>query len=258
MIPIFRYKNRGLAGVVVLMLLLCVTSCSKEGRRERRSIREGNELYLNREFAEASKKYQEALDVNPNSALGKYNLGISQLKQVTNLQDTTPQNKSLLAQAAGNLQSVGMLLNLKPGLASKSFYNLGNLSFNTQDYQKAVDAYKVALRLNPDDDIARKNLRIAQKNLKNQDKDNNQNNQNNQDQQDQQEQDQQNQDQQQNPQNDQQQNENQQKEQNNINQQAADRILQAVDNKENQTRARVNRASKGDKSQGDGVRRKRW
>ena len=42
------------------------------------------------------------------------------------------------------------------------------------------------------------------------------------------------------------------------NEQTAERILQAMDNKENQTRARVNKANKGDKSVGSGRSTKRW
>ncbi|HBY16813.1 MAG TPA: hypothetical protein DEG90_06740, partial [Porphyromonadaceae bacterium] len=45
---------------------------------------------------------------------------------------------------------------------------------------------------------------------------------------------------------------------NSISQQTANQILQAMDNKENQTRARVNRANKGEKSNASGGSRKKW
>ncbi|MDE6682576.1 MAG: hypothetical protein K2J87_04035, partial [Muribaculaceae bacterium] len=54
------------------------------------------------------------------------------------------------------------------------------------------------------------------------------------------------------------QNQDQQPQDKNINNQTASQILQAIDNKESQTRARVNRANKGEKSAAAGRRMKRW
>lgn len=229
-------------------------------REERKLISEGNKLFTERKYAEAAKKYEEALGVNSLSAVGRYNLGLAQIKQVTNPQDTTPKSKSLLDNARKNLSSVASMAKEKPGLASKANYNLGNLEYNTKEYKNAIDYYKQALRINPEDESARKNLRIAQKQLQNQDQNKDQNQQNK-DQNKDQNQDQ-NKDQQKDQNKNQEQNKNQdkkdQQKDNNISQQTANQILQAMDNKENQTRARVNRANKGEKSTGTGGARKRW
>ena len=65
-------------------------------------------------------------------------------------------------------------------IVEKAAYDLGNLAFNQQNYQGAIDHYKNALRKNPDNDKARENLRLAQKKLeeqnKNQDKNKDQQN----------------------------------------------------------------------------------
>lgn len=225
-------------------------------REERKLISDGNKLFTERKYAEAAKKYEEALGVNSLSAVSRYNLGLAQIKQVTNPQDTTPKSKSLLDNARKNLSSVASMAKEKPGLASKANYNLGNLEYNSKEYKNAVDYYKQALRINPEDESARKNLRIAQKQLQNQDQNKDQNQQNK-------DQDQ-NKDQQKDQNKDQNQNKNQNKDKkdqqkdNNISQQTANQILQAMDNKENQTRARVNRANKGEKSAAAGGSRKRW
>ncbi len=249
--------------IIRLMCVLLFTGIAYEAsaqapqttRRERQLINQGNKLYRDRKFAEASQRYQEALQMNPSSSVGFYNLGLSQIRQVTNPQDTTPKNKQLLQAARENLGKVAAMGREKPGLAAKANYNLGNLDFNMKEYQGAVNYYKQALRIDPNDNSARKNLRIAQKQLQNQNKDQNKNqNQNqNQDQNKDQNKDQQQQQQQQNQ--DQKQQDQQDK---NISQQAANQILQAMDNKENQTRARVSRASKGDKSAAGGRSRHRW
>lgn len=230
-------------------------------RAERKLINEGNKLYTERKFSEAAKKYEEALGVNASSTVSRYNLGLAQIKQVTNPQDTTPKSKSLLDNARNNLNAVASQAKEKPGLASKANYNLGNLEFNVKDYKKAIEYYKQALRIDPNDDSARKNLRIAQKQLQNQDKNEDQQNkdQNQEQNQDQQNQDQnQNQNQDQNEQNQQNKDQKEQQKDNNISQQTANQILQAIDNKENQTRARVNRANKGEKAVGQGSSRKKW
>ncbi len=243
---------------VILCLIFVsagVSVSAQSVREERKLISEGNKLFTERKYSEAAKKYEEALGVNSLSAVSRYNLGLAQIKQVTNPQDTTPKSKSLLAGARQNLSSVASLAKDKPGLASKANYNLGNLEFNTKEYQNAINYYKQALRINPDDESARKNLRIAQKQLQNQDENKDNNQDQNKDQQDQNKQDKQdqNKDQQQNKDNKQEQNKD-----NNISQQTANQILQAMDNKESQTRARVNRANKGEKSSNGGSSRKKW
>jgi Ca-activated chloride channel family protein len=46
-------------------------------------------------------------------------------------------------------------------LAQSAYYNLGNVHFNNQNWQAAIDAYQEALRLNPADADARHNLELA-------------------------------------------------------------------------------------------------
>lgn len=217
-------------------------------RAERRLVTKGNKLYTERKFVEAESVYQEALRENPQSTSARYNLGLSQLRQVKNLKDSTPKTQKLIEGARQNFTEAARNVKQRPGIAAKANYNLGNMEFNMEQYQKAIDYYKQSLRIDPDDDNARRNLRIAQKKLQQQNQDKNQQNQN-QDQQDQKNQ------QQQQPQ---QQEQKQQPQEQKINEQTAQRILQAMDSKENQTRARVNRAAKGEKSVGNGSARKRW
>ncbi len=251
--------RRSILIIVSAFLMLAHTADamarSESTRQERRLIMKGNKQYVDRKFVEAASSYTEALSENPASAEARYNLALSQLRQVTNPADTTPRAKNLIGNAVKNFEDVAARAKDKPGIASKANYNLGNLEFNRRDYAKAISYYKQALRINPDDDAARKNLRIAQKQLQNQDK--NKNDRQNQDRQNQDKQDQEDKQDQQNQQ-DRQNNDRQQPKDKEISQQTASRILQAVDNKEAQTRAKVNRATKGDKSAGSGRSRKRW
>lgn len=230
----------------------------ESNRKERVLINEGNKLYNDGRYRAAMLKYQEALKMNGASAAGRYNLGLSQLRLGTNPNDTTQAAKDMLKRGCEAMEMVTKLGPEKPQLASKANYNLGNVCFDFEDYKKAIEYYKQALRLNPDDNAAKRNLRIAQLKIqdedKNQDKDQDKKeDQQNQDQQEQNKDQEQNQDQQ----NQDQQDQKEEQQQQDLNQQTADQILQAMENKENQTRARVN-TGQGDKSTGRNRNRKNW
>ncbi|MDE5676176.1 MAG: tetratricopeptide repeat protein, partial [Muribaculaceae bacterium] len=208
-------------------------------------------------------KYQQALKENPSSAVARYNLGLSQIRLGSNPSDTTQAAKDMLANGAKAMEQISQLGREKPQLASRANYNLGNIAFNSEDYSNALNYYKQSLRLNPNDEAARRNLRITQLKLQNQNQDQNQDQQQNQDQNQDQNKDQnqdQNKDQQQDQNKDQQQDQNKDQQQNqpDINQQTADQILKAMENKENQTRARVSTGNQGDKSTAKNRTRKNW
>lgn len=263
-------KVNGIVKTFLILFSLSVAALvsAQSVRQERRLISDGNKLYVERKFKEAASKYKEALNINAASPVAKYNLGMAEIRQVTNPKDTSARNAALLDSGMKYLSEVAQMAKDKPGLASKANYNLGNLSFNRENYAEAISYYKQSLRIDPKDENARKNLRIAQ--LKQQQQDKNKDNKDqdkkdqdkkdqdkkDQDKKDQDKKDQQNQDQQNQDQNKDKQ-ENQPKEQN-INNQTASQILQAIDNKESQTRARVNRANKGEKSAAAGRRVKKW
>lgn len=244
---------------ILILALLTVLPAVASGstRKERNFITAGNALYGKGKYFEAQKEYEKALGVNPNSAVARYNVGLSQIRLSTKEGATEEETKKVKEAAVQNMQAVAQLGATKPELAGKANYNLGNLAFNSDDFRGAIDFYKQALRLNSSDEAARRNLRIAQKKIQNQDK-KEQNKDQNQDQKDQnkdqnkdQQQDQQNQPQQQNK--DQQ----RQQQQERMNPQAAEQILKAIENKENNTRARVANPGKGDKAR-EKRNRKNW
>lgn len=260
-----------------LFLIIALVACalfnpqessaqSESTRKERNNIKEGNSLYNNGKYRAAYIKYQQALKENPSSAVARYNLGLSQIRLGSNPSDTTQAAKDMLAAGAKVMDQISKMGREKPMLASRANYNLGNLAFNSEDYSNALNYYKQSLRLNPDDEAARRNLRITQLKLQNQNQD--QNKDRNQDQDKDQDKDQnkdQNKDQEQNQNQDQNQDKDRNQDQNkdrqnqpDINQQTADQILKAMENKENQTRARVTTGNQGDKSTGKNRSRKNW
>ncbi len=211
-------------------------------KKERNYIREGNELFKEKRYAEAEAAFKKALQENGNSPIAKFNLATTYLKQV-NLNDTT--QNGLLSETQQLLKETASIAD--PKLASKAYYDLGNIFYNQKNYAQSIEMYKDALRRNPDDDQARQNLRLAQKQLQNQ-----QNQQQNQDnKQDNKDQQKQNQDQnkeknkngqdQQKPDN-QQQKQPQQPPKNGMSKENAEQILQTMQNEEKNTQDKVNKA----------------
>lgn len=206
-------------------------------RRERNYIRSGNELYDQGRYAEAEVEYKKALEANPGSEIATYNLALSLLKQ-SNANSAEDKNNP-------TKQATQMLSNLATTtsdqqLASRAYYNLGNVAFEQNQYDKSIELYKNCLRRNPDDDEARDNLRLAQKKKQEQQQqDQNQNQ--DQDKQQQEQQQQQEQEQQQQEDNkDQQQNNQQQQQQQSMSQENIDQILKAMQDAEQSTQQRVN------------------
>ena len=229
-------------------------------RDERKAIREGNRLYKEGRFLDAAREYDKALKANPASMEALFNMGLTQVKRSATAQGDSLKATFLQA-AATSFEKVGADAARKPLLASKAFYNLGNMAFNKEDYGQAIQLYKQSLRLNPNDENARKNLRIAQ--LKKQDKDDNKDNKDqdkNQDQQNQDQQQDQNKDQnkdQQDQKEKEQPKDQKQQQQPEINQQTADQILKAMENKENELRAKVMKSNNGQQASGQS-RSKKW
>lgn len=244
-----------------LLLLLCALMFfpmfAESTRKERRHIMEGNKLYIQGKYKEAAQQYRMAVALNPESPEGRFDLALAQLRLAAQPDANEKEREAFMKSGTEGMKSIAQLGGNNPSLAAKASYNLGNVAFNSENYQEALQCYKQALRLQPDDDVARRNLRITQKKLQNQNKD--KNNDNNQDK-DKKDKKDQNKDQNKQNQNQDQNKKDQNKDNQNqkMSNQTAEQILKAMENKENATRARMNAAGKGDKS-GQGNRsRKNW
>lgn len=234
-------------------------------KKERNHITKGNRLYEENKYQEALKEYKLALEENPSSQVARYNMGLTEIKIGSNPNDTTEAAKRILQSGIKDMQQIANLGNKRPDLAAKAYYNLGNVAYNSQDYGGAVEYYKSSLRLNPEDENTRRNLRLAQLKIQNDQDNQNNDQQENQDQNEDQQQDQNenkdqdqenNQEENQNQDQNQEQNENQQP-QSSLNEQTAEQILNAMENKENQTRARV-AGQNAEKSKQRNRNRRNW
>ncbi|MDX1830077.1 MAG: tetratricopeptide repeat protein [Lutibacter sp.] len=159
----------------IVILILCLTNIGfaqqknkkKLERIAREEVRKGNELYNQLKFKDAEVAYKKALDNNPNYPKASYNLGNAIYQQ----------NRT--KEAISQYELVEKMLKNKMSKA-EAFHNMGNTFMKAKQYAQAVEAYKNSLRNNSKDDETRYNLALAQKMLKNQQKQN-KNNKNNKD-----------------------------------------------------------------------------
>jgi tetratricopeptide (TPR) repeat protein len=160
---------------------------------ERREARQGTKLYDRGDFAGAETRYRKALELNPELREAAFNLGGAMWRQ----ERAQEAAAAWTAIAADSLAPVPMV--------SAASYNVGNVALAGQQLDAAIESYKAALRLRPDDMEAKYNLAYAQKlkqRQQDQNKDDQNDDKNDQNQNQDQNQNDQNQDQDQNDQND--------------------------------------------------------
>lgn len=156
--------------ILVSLLTVCGVC---DAQSERGSVRKGNRDFGKSRFEEAEINYKKALVADSTSVAADYNLGNTYFR----LENYTEAEKYYGA-AADSLS--------KGRYGADLYHNMGNSLLARQDYQGAIEAYKNALRRRPDDMETKSNLAYAQKMLQNQQNQQDQNQQNqNQDQQDQ-------------------------------------------------------------------------
>ena len=157
-------------------LFLGMTLMAQEGEVTNH-IYDGNEQASAKVFDEAEISYRRALSKAPERPEALYNLGNTHFKE----QDfeEAKQRYFQTQKFAENKSS-----------KQHAFHNLGNVFMKQKDYAKAVEAYKNALRNNPEDEETRYNYALAKELLeKEQEQQQNQDQNDQQDQEDQKDQD---------------------------------------------------------------------
>lgn len=214
--------------IVALMMTLALTSAgtSLYSQNDRQHIREGNRDYRAGKFGESELAYRRATDLPKSTPDAWFNLGNAIYRQ----QRFDDAAATFEKNASQNDDAIRK---------SNSYYNQGTALLGSQKLKESIEAYKKALRFNPDNMKAKYNLAYAQDLLKEQEEQQQQQqnqNQNEEDQGQEQNQDQnqeQNQDPEQNPdQNksdeDQQQQQQQQQAEQKITPEDARRLLEAL------------------------------
>lgn len=147
----------------LLIGLLWAFTSTVSAQNDRSFIRQGNRLYQAHKWTAAEVQYRKAVAQNAHNPQAVYNLGCALMMQ---------QKDSLALQQFA--KSADMQINNKTRRA-KSYHNMGVIMQNHQDFAKAIECYKMALRNNPQDNETRYNLALCKHQLKNQQNQQNQN-----------------------------------------------------------------------------------
>ena len=201
----------------------------------------GLDAYNSGDMIKARNIYEKLYKKVPNSDAIKFGLGTTAFRQ---------KDQNTAKDFLGSVKNSN-----DPILASKAFYNLGELFLGENDFKSGLLMYKKAIILNPNDTDAKINYELLKRKIQNQDEQN-QDQQNQEEQnQDQQNQDEQNQDQQnQDQQNQDQQNQDQQnQDQQNQDEQNQDEQNQDQQNQDQQNQDEQNQDKNNRKMQAEAI-----
>ena len=152
-----RFNFNGIMRLIVRyisssILLLSIGVGLAFGQSERKSIREGNKEFKKDNFVDAEVSYRSALDQNPESYKANFNLGDALYKQ-EKFEESAQLFNDLSDQKVNDKDK------------AKIYHNLGNTLFKQQKFGESVEAYKNSLRCNPKDMETKYNLAQAQRML---------------------------------------------------------------------------------------------
>lgn len=144
--------------VLKAMVLLLPSSCflsAAFAQSEKQVIKQGNKAYENKEYEKAAAEYKKVTDKNPANKTANYNLG-NALYKSSKADDAVKAFENAAGAATDKTDK------------SKAFYNKGVVLQNNNKLPECIDAYKNALKLNPQDEDARQNLQKALQQMKKQ------------------------------------------------------------------------------------------
>ncbi len=140
-------KSLALLSTFILIVLVSY------GQSVEEKILAGNNYYRQGQFEMAEKEYREALKVDPSNTTAQQNLGNAVHRQKKSKEAIDTYNG-----VSANAQN--------KNIKAAAFYNSGAVYSRQKDLESSIDAYKDALRLNPDDKESRENLQKALMELK--------------------------------------------------------------------------------------------
>ena len=136
-----------------LLILFCLPVMTLQAQDKQQFLREGNSYYRQKQFEKAEGAYLRALKDDPSSSRDKFNLA------------NTPQQLGKKEEALKAFTELAGTVKEKE-IKAGAWYNKGVLLSQQKKLEESIDAYKNALRLNPDDKEARENLQKALLELK--------------------------------------------------------------------------------------------
>ncbi|PLX06973.1 MAG: aerotolerance regulator BatC [Marinilabiliales bacterium] len=135
---------------IIISILLLTISLSVFSQEERKVIREGNDYYNEGDYDNAISKFRKAYEMKPEENRLLNNIGASQYRN------------GMFSESAMTYENLLKMAGTREEQAD-AFYNIGNSYLQAADYEKSIEAYQNALRLNTNHDLSRYNMAVATK-----------------------------------------------------------------------------------------------
>jgi Ca-activated chloride channel family protein len=132
----------------LLLIACCFLPIALSAQTENALIKKGNEAYQKKEYDKAIDNYKKVTAKNPANPTAQFNLGNAMYKSQKPDDAVSAYDNALANAGSKNDKSV-------------SYYNKGVVLQNNKKLPECIDAYKNALKLNPEDEDARQNLQKA-------------------------------------------------------------------------------------------------
>ncbi|MFZ4770784.1 MAG: VWA domain-containing protein [Ferruginibacter sp.] len=148
-------KSKTIKAKVAVTFLLSISVLTVFGQGEKAIIKVGNDAYKKADYPAAANAYSKVAEKNPTNATAQYNLG-NALYKSEKIED------AIVAYDKAIIQLI------KPVEKSNAYFNKGVVLQNNKKLPECIEAYKIALKLDPVNEDARQNLQKALKQQKKQ------------------------------------------------------------------------------------------
>ena len=133
----------------IILIFMLLPMLALFAQKESRNVNAGNKYYKKEKFVESEVEYRKGLEQNNSSFSANFNLGDALYRQ-EKYEDAAEQFAKAAVLAGNDSKRI-----------AASHHNRGNALLNAQKIDEAIDAYKEALRHNPEDHDTRYNLAYA-------------------------------------------------------------------------------------------------
>jgi Ca-activated chloride channel homolog len=131
-----------------LLVPVLLVVCSVYGQETDRIIERGNDLYKQQQYEQAELAYREALEKEKGNTKAAFNRASALIRQSKNDEAMRALDEVIMNETEKDIKG-------------KSYYNKGVILSGQQKLDESIEAYKNALRQNPNDKEARENLQKA-------------------------------------------------------------------------------------------------
>lgn len=137
----------------LLLFLLSFGSYLSHAQETEKAIQKGNDLYQQKQYPDAEAAYNAIIEQEPHNGIASFNRTAAMYRQ----------NKN--DEAIKALNDLAFKTD-KRDIKAKSYYNKGVILSGQKKLEESIEAYKNALRTDPNDKQARENLQKALLELK--------------------------------------------------------------------------------------------